>query len=78
MKVKYNVLVEVGYEPVDDFPIYKVVKEFKGRKNEQNAIAYIHDQRNLRTHGYMVLEMKDENGKAYMLDDQSGKWSAVK
>lgn len=74
MKVKYEVSVESGFDVADCHPTYKVIRTFKGRKNEQNAISFIEDQRNLMAHGYMFLEMYDEDGTHYTWNDDTKQW----
>ena len=74
MKVKYEVSVESGFDVADCHPTYKVIRTFKGRKNEQNAISFIEDQRNLMAHGYMFLEMYDEDGMHYTWNDDTKQW----
>lgn len=77
MKVKYEISVETGYDTDNGRSSYRIVKTFKGRQNEQNAIGFIEDQRNLRTHGYMLLEMCDEDGVRFLWNDDTRVWEAA-
>lgn len=74
MKVKYEVSVETGYDVMDGHSSYRTVKTFKGRQNEKNAISFIEDPRNLRVHGYMFLEMFDEDGNHFTWNEDRRVW----
>lgn len=77
MKIKYLVLVENGFDHEDNIPTYKVIKIMKGERNEQNAISFVSDERNIRRYGYMTLQRVDEDGNASAWNDEDGEWVAV-
>lgn len=74
MKVKYKVSVEIGFDAVDCKATYDVIKTFKGRQNEQNAIDFVNDPRNVRRYGYLYLEMIDEDGKHHTWNQEDKRW----
>lgn len=74
MKVKYQIMVENGFDSEDNHPTYKTVKTMKGERNEQNAIAFTYDARNMRRYGYMTLQRIGENGDVSVWNDEDGIW----
>lgn len=77
MKAKYEISVEAGYDVTGGCSSHRTIKVFKGRQNEQNAIAFVEDPRNLRAHGYMFLEMCDEDGRRYEWNDDQKEWEGL-
>lgn len=74
MKVKYEVMVDNGYDLINDVISYKSIKTYKGERNEENALAFICDPKNVRKYGIMVLIKYDQDGTQHEWNENEGEW----
>lgn len=71
MKSKYVVLRESGYDESRRCSKYDRVKTFK---NEQDAISFVSDMKNVRMHGELFLECYGSDGNHYEWDVNKNEW----
>lgn len=62
MARKFIAYEEDGYDDIAHQPTYKVIRKFK---NDNDAIAFVNDDKNIRIHPGLFLEMTGDNGKKY-------------
>ena len=71
MKPKYVVYRECDYDVTNGHSSYDEVKTFR---NENDALAFIADPKNLRRYGELYLWFYDEEGKRHEWRRGENKW----
>lgn len=73
MAQKYYIYHETGWDEHNNEPIYKKLTTLK---NEQSAIAFIHDLDNIGKYGNMIAKTTTSDGKAWEYNDRKERWQS--